>query len=75
MKTPCLTLREETEWVETLKDGFNQVVGLEVDKVIRKIKRANQFPRKVARKTTLTSRGASIKITQVIANAKPERLQ
>jgi UDP-N-acetylglucosamine 2-epimerase len=75
LKIPCLTLRDETEWVETLEDGSNQVVGLEVDKVIRKIKRGNQFLRKVARKTTLTSRGASIKITKVIANAKPERLQ
>jgi UDP-N-acetylglucosamine 2-epimerase len=74
LKTPCLTLRDETEWVETLKDGSNQLVGLEVDKVIRKIKRGNQFPRKVARKITLTSRGASKRIASIVTNAKLKRL-
>jgi UDP-N-acetylglucosamine 2-epimerase len=32
---PCITLREETEWVETVEDGWNVLVGSEKEKIIR----------------------------------------
>ncbi len=32
--TPVLTLREETEWVETLRRG-NRLVGLDIDRILR----------------------------------------
>jgi UDP-N-acetylglucosamine 2-epimerase len=31
---PCLTLRDETEWVETVDVGWNQVVGVDPDQVL-----------------------------------------
>ena len=33
-RTPCITLREETEWVETIESGWNQLAGWSADKII-----------------------------------------
>ena len=33
-KTPCITLRDETEWVETVELGWNQVSGANMDEIL-----------------------------------------
>ena len=33
-QVPCLTLRDETEWVETTECGYNQIVGTDAKKII-----------------------------------------
>ncbi|MEM2703868.1 MAG: UDP-N-acetylglucosamine 2-epimerase (non-hydrolyzing) [Candidatus Bathyarchaeia archaeon] len=36
LKTPCITLRENTEWPETVKLGANHLVGADPQKIVQK---------------------------------------
>jgi UDP-N-acetylglucosamine 2-epimerase len=36
-KVPCLTLREETEWVETIKHGWNKLVGSNGKRIVKAV--------------------------------------
>ena len=33
-QTPCITLRDETEWVETVNSGWNRLVGADVSQIL-----------------------------------------
>ena len=38
LKTPCITLRENTEWVETVQLGANYLVGSNTEKIVKTAK-------------------------------------
>ncbi len=37
-KVPCVTLRYETEWVETVQSGWNVLVGTDSERIVRAVK-------------------------------------
>jgi UDP-GlcNAc3NAcA epimerase len=46
-KVPCVTMRNETEWLETVESGWNVVVGSDREKIVeavRSFKTANPRP-------------------------------
>ncbi|WP_142412974.1 non-hydrolyzing UDP-N-acetylglucosamine 2-epimerase [Hathewaya massiliensis] len=43
-KKPCITMRDETEWVETVKNGWNVIVGTNKEKILDSI--INFMPKK-----------------------------
>lgn len=50
LKIPCLTLRDETEWIETLRGGWNKLVGTDIKKIddgIRKRPLNKNYNRKI----------------------------
>jgi UDP-N-acetylglucosamine 2-epimerase len=45
---PCFTLREETEWVETLHRGWNVLVGSATERIVKAVRdrMGGRFPSK-----------------------------
>jgi len=37
LKVPCITLRENTEWIETVNDGWNILVGSNKEKILKEL--------------------------------------
>ena len=41
-RTPCITLRDVTEWVETAEAGWNQVVGAKIKDIINAVRQIKE---------------------------------
>lgn len=41
LRVPCITLRNVTEWVETVDDGWNILVGTDKEKIVEAIENFN----------------------------------
>ncbi len=48
-QVPCITMRDETEWVETLEGNWNQLVGADTDKILQAVQDLS-IPRSVQKK-------------------------
>ncbi len=69
LRTPCLTLREQTEWVETLENHHNQIVGLSVNEIVKSIG-AGIKPGRIIKKAKLGTIGAAGRISKIVLNAE-----
>jgi UDP-N-acetylglucosamine 2-epimerase len=51
LRVPCVTLREETEWVETVESGCNVLVGTDRKKIIEAVRsrEGKKLPKKGVR--------------------------
>lgn len=67
LKTPCTTLRDQTEWVETLDNSWNVLSHIDIDEIRSKVQReltCLQYPQPVS----FGQGDAAIKICEAIAN-------
>lgn len=66
LQTPCITLRTETEWVETVEAGANVLVGTEVDGILEAVEKAQSSGNREWMRSNLDS-PPSAKIWEIIA--------
>ena len=62
-KVPCVTLRENTEWAETIEEGWNVLVGADKERIIKMV---NDFEPKGEQRDVFGSGDASEKIRKII---------
>jgi len=67
LRVPCVTLRDETEWVETIQSGWNVLVGVDWEGIVANI-RGFQSPEKHFGPDR-SGPAASAKIARVISEA------
>ena len=63
LRTPCITLRDATEWVETVEDDWNTLVGTDKNKIIEAVKKP--YPESPQR-NVYGNGGASVKIRDIL---------
>lgn len=62
---PCVTLRDETEWIETLQDGWNQLAGADTGNILQ----ATYIAIASTNRSTcsVSTAGAATKIASILA--------
>jgi UDP-N-acetylglucosamine 2-epimerase len=67
-RVPCFTLRDETEWVETIRNGWNVLVGTQQKKIVGAIKNWEDRERAPGKSELFGDGNASEKIVQTLMN-------
>jgi len=62
-KVPCITLRNTTEWIETVEDGWNVLVGADEEKIVVM---SNEFEPKGKQRDVFGKGDASEKIVEIV---------
>ncbi len=63
LKVPCITLRENTEWVETLEGGWNVLAGVDRGRIVEAL---NRFKPQSKQKDIFGKGDASVRIIEII---------
>ena len=66
-KVPCITLRDNTEWVETVEDGWNVLVGADEEKIVKGV---NQFEPGNKQRNVFGEGDASKRIVKIIGELR-----
>lgn len=69
LKTPCITLRTETEWVDTLTGQWNQLTGLRPSDFQQAFQRAIHFDRTAPHRPAYGDGTAAYKIVEALSLA------
>ena len=63
---PCFTLREETEWVETIKSKWNSLVGTETKRIVKAVRHMEGQGRYLKKHEVFGNGKASQKIVKIL---------
>lgn len=66
MGVPCVTLRDETEWIETLEDGWNRLAGADTEKILEAAAAARTL-RAAGPEAMIRPAGAAVRIAQALS--------
>jgi len=64
LRVPCITLRQNTEWIETIQDGWNVLAGTNAEKIIE----LTQTFMPTQNYSSIFGQGACEKITRILNN-------
>lgn len=63
LKVPCITLRTNTEWIETVEDGWNVLVGVNKERIIRMV---NEFVPDIMQRNVFGDGKASGRVVKIV---------
>ena len=65
LEVPCITMRENTEWIETVEDGGNVLVGADYEKIMDSILNFEPVP---VKGNFFGSGNACVNICEILEN-------